>query len=56
MRKFIILVAFFICLPSALVFSDDCAGIAALKKENELLAAKLEAANFKIEKLQKQLD
>ena len=56
MRKFIILVAFFVCVPSAFVFSDDSAEVAALKKENELLNAKLEAANLKIEKLQKQLD
>jgi hypothetical protein len=56
MQKFMILIAFFVCVPSTLVFSDDSADVAALKKENELLNAKLEAANLKIEKLQKQLD
>ena len=56
MQKFIFLVALFVCVPSTFVFSDDSADVAALKKENELLTAKLEAANLKIEKLQKQLD
>jgi len=56
MRNFLVLVAFVVCVPATFVFADDSADVAALKKENELLTAKLEAALLKIEKLQKELD
>ena len=56
MRNFLVLVAFVVCVPATFVLADDSADVAALKKENELLTAKLEAALLKIEKLQKELD
>ena len=42
-------------LQTPMAFCQDDSDVATLKQENELLQAKLEAANLKIEKLEKQL-
>ena len=55
MRKSIAMFLFLAMLQAPHAFAQDEAYVATLKRENELLQAKLEAANLKIEKLEKQL-
>ena len=55
MKIYILMLATCLCFSPHFVIADDSAEVAELQKQNELLTAKLEAAQLKIEKLEQQV-